>query len=93
MHDQIPASAEGERMQEQERARWLTVAEARGLRDAWTSFSSAVEKAAEKYDADPENQAEAMVFVVLLTLTGDSFMRKCSDSAMRLRDTLGEKPA
>lgn len=86
----LDPSAEVTAMATADRKKWLTVAEAQRVRKAWESQREAMDKVAEKFDEDSENESEALVFIVLSALTTAGFMQAANDAATKLKELLGD---
>lgn len=86
----LDPSAEVTQMAAAERKKWLTIAEAQRLRKAWDASREAMNQMAGKFDEDPENEQEAMLFVILSALTVDGFMRSAGDATKKLKELMGD---
>lgn len=83
-------SEEVRAMANAERKKWLTVAEAQSLRKHWSELHTTLDKIADKFDANSENEADAQAFIVVATLLADGFTRAGSDAVRKLRDLMVE---
>lgn len=81
----VDPSAEVAAMAAAERKRWLTVAEGQQVRKQWDSLVDGVTKALEKYDENPEDEAEAIVFIVLSGLLAHSFTTAAINAGTKIK--------
>ena len=86
-----PVSDEVREMQARERARWLTVAEAQRLRTSWDTTRAAVDELAEKFDADPEDESQAQLFILIASLTVSGFGKAAHEAVTRLNELTAKR--
>jgi hypothetical protein len=91
MNDNNPAAGASEseevrEMAHRERARWLSVAEADRVRQEWERVKAVCDEACKRFDCDPENREEAVLFGVTMTIMSEVFYRDCVTAATKLRD-------
>lgn len=86
-----PVSDEVRQMQDKERRRWLTVAEAQRLRASWSQMRASVDDLAEKFDADPDDESGAQLFVVISALTVSGFGSQAHAAVEKLNELMPKK--
>jgi endonuclease III-like uncharacterized protein len=80
-----------EAMEQRERARWLTVAEAQALRTKWDDVKRAVDKMAAKFDEEPEAESQGQVFILCAALVVDGFYRSAVASTEKLTKLMQDR--
>lgn len=85
-----PMSAEVLAMQAAERRRWLTVAESTTIRASWMSTRDAVDKLVDKLDENPEDEANAQMFVLISSLVISGHSQNAHESVKTLAALMEE---
>lgn len=73
-------------MEAKERRHWITVAEGQNLRRQWDDVKRTIDIVSEKFDENPENETEAIMFITLAGLSTDSFVAQALAAAKKIKE-------
>ena len=85
-----PMSDEVRKMELKEKKRWLSVGQAQSLRKNLGKTLDELNVTIRKFDENPEDENEAMVFIVITGLLTDSLAREAVNSAQLIKGLIEE---